>query len=365
MGPAGRHGLCYPAAGCRARTQEAVKVKRKVLPMYSRREFGKLAVASVPVSMFAAPIESVVSGVRLGCITYGWRDLPRVEGAANQVDAWVKAVTDAGLGECEIMNNVIEPAAFSPFVGGAPGGAAGSARGGPRAGGGPPAAMTPEEKQIQQEKREKLRQWRMTTPMRFFADVRRKFSTAGIRLHAYTCNRMADDYTEAEIDRHFEQAKALGVEFITSSTQLTVAKKLVPFAEKHKFKVAFHGHAQVEDPNEFATYETYEKAFDMSKYYWANPDIGHMTAANLDPIPFIQKHHARIALLHLKDRLKNQGPYRPWGQGDAPIREVLQLIKKNKYPIPCYLEFQYPVPEGSTTLAEWKKCIEYMKAALA
>lgn len=345
--------------------------------MYTRRDFGKLAVASIPLSMYAAKINSVVGGVRLGCNTYGWRDLPRVEGDTNQVNAWIKALTEVGLGECEIMNNVIEPSTASPMgggqraaggaaPGGAPGAPAGAAAGGQRAGGGGGRApQTPEQLKAQQDRREKLRQWRLTTPMSFFADVKKKFNSAGIQLVSYTCNGMGNDYTDAEIDKHFEQAKALGAQYISSSTQVSVAQKLIPFAEKHKFKIAFHGHAAVDNPNEFATVETYEKAFAMSKYFWANPDIGHMTAANLDPIPFIQKHHARIGFMHIKDRKKNQGQNQPFGQGDTPVKEVLQLVKKNKYPIPCYLEFEYRVPEGSTTLAEWKKSLEYMKAALA
>jgi sugar phosphate isomerase/epimerase len=130
-------------------------------------------------------------------------------------------------------------------------------------------------------------------------------------------------------------------------------------------RVAFHNHSDVKHPNEFATPASFEKAWEMSKYYVTNLDIGHFMAANFDPVSFIEANHARISHLHIKDRKKDQGPNRPWGEGDTPIKEVLQLIKKNRYPIPCYQEFEYRVPEGSSSAAEWKRCKDYLISGLA
>ncbi|HYW72663.1 MAG TPA: hypothetical protein VE961_16690, partial [Pyrinomonadaceae bacterium] len=69
--------------------------------------------------------------------------------------------------------------------------------------------------------------------------------------------------------------------------------------------------------------------------------------------------------LHLKDRKINQGPNMPWGQGDTQIKEILQLMKKEKYGFPACIELEYPVPEGSTVMAELAKCVQYCKDALA
>jgi sugar phosphate isomerase/epimerase len=72
-----------------------------------------------------------------------------------------------------------------------------------------------------------------------------------------------------------------------------------------------------------------------SKYNGINLDIGHFTAANYDPVPFLKQHHARITNLHLKDRKKDHGPNVPWGTGDTPLKEVLLVLKKEKYAIPA------------------------------
>ena len=49
--------------------------------------------------------------------------------------------------------------------------------------------------------------------------------------------------------------------------------------------------------------------------------------------------------------------------GDTPMREVLQLLKQNKWPIVAYLEYEYK--GAGTPVDEVKKGLEYMRAALA
>ena len=94
-----------------------------------------------------------------------------------------------------------------------------------------------------------------------------------------------------------------------------------------------------------------------------NLDIGHFTAANFDAVQYINAHHDQIVTLHLKDRKKDQGDNLPFGQGDTPIKDVLRLIRDNRYPIRCYLEYEY----GSfrSSLEELKVCLQYCRDALS
>jgi sugar phosphate isomerase/epimerase len=94
-----------------------------------------------------------------------------------------------------------------------------------------------------------------------------------------------------------------------------------------------------------------------------NLDIGHFTAANLDAVDYIQKHHRQITWLHLKDRRRNNGANAPWGQGETPVRQVLQLVKKERYPIPAVIEYEYM--GTGTPVDEVKRCIGFIRDALA
>ena len=101
----------------------------------------------------------------------------------------------------------------------------------------------------------------------------------------------------------------------------------------------------------------------MSRYFKVNLDIGHFTAANFDPIAYLREQHANVTNLHLKDRKRDQGDNTPWGTGDTKIREVLALLKREKWPIPAYVEYEYR--GQGTPVEEVKKCFDYAKTAVA
>jgi sugar phosphate isomerase/epimerase len=321
--------------------------------MYSRRDFGKLALAglSFPTILAAAKIKSVVKGVRIGVQTYSFRELPPQKTPEETFAAIIKAMTGIGLGECEIFGPQMLPPALNPMRG--------------MMGGRPPGQpMDDAARQKMAEARkaaeEEARKWHMSVSLDYFKKIRKQFSNAGIEIYAYNGGRFGSD---EEINRTFEQTKALGAKMITWSGTLTQAKKIAPFANKHKMIVAMHGHSNVKDPDQFATPESFIKALAMSKYFMANLDLGHFKAAGFDPVGFVQEHHSRIPLIHLKDRKKDQGANAPFGQGDTAIKEVLQLIKKNKWPIRAYIEYEYKGTESP--VAEVKKCFDYVKTALA
>jgi len=301
--------------------------------MYSRREFGTMALSSLALPALARA--QTVAGVRLGVQTYSFRELPRAPGA-DAVGTVIKAMQECGITECELFAPQIEPASAS-------------GRGRP----------TPEEAQ---KAREDLRSWRLKTPLDHFQTVGKTFRAAGITIYAYNYSPNGS-FSDEEIDRGFEMTKALGAEIITASATLDAAKRMVPFAEKHRMVVAMHNHSQVNNPNEFATTESLASALALSKYFKINLDIGHFTAANYDAVSYIREHHDRITNLHLKDRKKNQGDNVPWGMGDTPIKDALQFLKREKYPIRAYVEYEYRGTAGA--IEEVKSCLAYAKRALA
>jgi sugar phosphate isomerase/epimerase len=260
-------------------------------------------------------------GVTLGVMTYSYRAMPLAPGA-DRVDSFIDALKTNGSRDIEFFEMEFQPP----------------------------------------QKPEDLDKWRRATQIENFHAARKKFAAAGVTMHAYTVNYKSS-MTDEDLDHTFEQAKALGTNVIATSTQVTMAKRLAPFAEKHKILVAFHGHSNTKDPNEFATPESFQTALATSKYFRINLDVGHFSAAGYDPVPFIQEHHASITHLHMKDRKKNDGPNMPWGEGDTPIKQVLLLLREKKYPLPALVEYEY---RGTgTPVEEVQKCLDYMKKALA
>lgn len=252
-------------------------------------------------------------GVMIGAQSYSFRD--------RNLDQAIQAMQEIGIKFCEMYSGHAEP----------------------------------------QMGRKELRMWRKTVSLDYFTAIRDKFKKAGIVLYAYNYS-FRDDFDDDEMGRGFDFAKALGVKCITASSNVATAARIDPFARKAKIRVGMHNHSRIQD-NEFATPESFAKAMaGRSPYIAINLDIGHFTAAGFDPVEFLEKHNKQIVTLHIKDRKKNQGDNVEFGQGDTKIKEVLQLLKLKKYPIPANIEYEY---RGKETVSEVKKCFEYCKAALA
>ncbi|QOV88189.1 sugar phosphate isomerase/epimerase family protein [Humisphaera borealis] len=287
--------------------------------MLPRGAFGALADAPA-----AAKPNSVIDGVKIGCITYSYRG--RIVTAEDTLAALLKS----GLSETELMDGPIK--AYT--------GIGGPAKKDPKA---PAAAPTDADRAAQLAK---------------CAELKKMYNDAGVNIHIH---KTPFGKTDEDIEFNFQIAKALGCVAITTERNEELAKRVAPFAEKHKVYVAFHNHQ-----NNFPSLDKPDPLLEIGKYIAFNLDIGHYVGGTngKSPIPLIEKYHDRIINLHLKDKT-NQGRNMSWGAGNTPIKEVLQLLKKEKWPIYADIELEYPVPEGSDSVTEVAKCLQYCREALA
>jgi len=399
---------------------------------YTRREFGKLALAGLPAaavlgksdSIFGAFAQakpnSLINGVQIGAITYSYRSMPD-----QSAEATLKYVVDSGISAIELMGGPVESFAGAPSSGrgggggrgtggpggpgrgpgGAPGGGGGraaaaipdqlpagatigewngqkcvvpapgtgrgagvppsgvatptpEARGGGRRG----AGLTPEQQAEQQEAQAKMKAWRTSVSMDKFKQLRKMYNDAGVTIYAW--KQLSPNMSDEEFEYIFNVAEALGcthttLELPTDDAQL---KRIGDFAMKKKIYAAYHTHTQ-------GSMTAFDKAFALSKGNMANVDFGHFVAAGNvggTPMDFLQKFHGRISSFHLKDRTKPEhcALNLPWGTGETPIKEILQMVSRNKWKIPGSIELEYQIPEGSDAVKETRKCVDYCRAAL-
>lgn len=302
----------------------------------SRRQFigaGMLAAAGLAFTskstfarsiLSAAKPNSVFNGVQVGVITYSFRSMP---GSAEQLLQYCK---DCDINAIELMGDAAEAYAGAPKRDGSADFAA------------------------------KLADWRANCPMDKFVELRKMYNDAGVKIYAWKPNALGKRNTDAEIEYAFKAGKALGCSHVTVELPDDAqTQRLGDLAAKHNMMVGYHAHTQ-------ATPTLWDTALAQSKYNAINLDIGHYVAGtSSSPIDFILKHHDRIVSMHIKDRKFNNGPNAPWGEGDTPIKDVLALMKKNKYKFPATIELEYNIPAGSDAVKEVIKCREYAKAALA
>lgn len=323
---------------------------------YLRRELGALALAAGPLA--AAKPKSVFGGVQIGVITYSFRALP---GSAEET---LKYCLECGLSGVELMSNVAESYAGAPR-----GPGFGPGPGGP----GGRGAMTDERKAAMQKAAEELKQFRLTAPMAKYKAFRKMYEDAGVKIYCFKLPPTLA-MSDQEYDYIWNVAETLGASHITMElpTDDALLQRVAAFAAKRKLRIAFHTHGQGGESG-------FEKVLNASRYTALNLDVGHFFAVTgQSPVPVMEKYHDRIASIHLKDRKGpgsaspekkgpggGGGPNMPWGQGETPLKEVLQLMKQRKFKFPGSIEYEYNTPEGSSVVAEVKKCVRYCQEALA
>jgi sugar phosphate isomerase/epimerase len=293
----------------------------------TRRELGKIAAAALTCGKLLATPNAKVGGVQIGVILSptALKDIP------VPADEMLKTVVDLGINAVELQEVRVEAWA------GAPPATRGAAA--------------------------ELAKWRVSAPMDKYKRLRQMYHDAGVHIYAFRAARIADDTPDEIVAYYFNGAQALGANQVTmelpKNPELT--QRLGAYAAKHKIMLGYHNHTQV-------NFNSWDTALEQSKYNGINFDVGHFAAAvSQSPIPFLEKHHDRITCLHLKDRKfgTNGGQNVPWGDGDTSLKEVLQVVKRKKYPFPAGIELEYKIPEGSTTRAELAKCLQFCRDALA
>jgi sugar phosphate isomerase/epimerase len=350
----------------------------------TRRDLGRIALAAWPAAMLAAKPDSLFGGVQVGAnVPYSFHNM---SGTADKI---LEYMTQLNLSAAELRLQPVEAYLGAPGVYAssfdAPGGGrrgTGAPPGGPGPGGGDAARgapgssaargakgggrapLTPEQQAAQAEAARKLSDWRLSLSMDRIKDFRKKYETAGVLIQILKVDNF-NSFSDGVTDYFFEVAKNLGAHAISTEGRLSDIERLGKFADKHKMMVGYHGHTAGAGGEAFGAPENWEKAMAVAKYNGINLDLGHFLVGNqTSPIPFMTKYHDRITHIHVKDR-KKDGATVPFGQGDVPIVESLQLMKKNHWKFQATIEFEYPVPPGSDVLTEMSKSVEYCKKALA
>ncbi|MBM3759390.1 MAG: sugar phosphate isomerase/epimerase [Acidobacteria bacterium] len=304
--------------------------------LLSRRAFTQLAAASTLAA--AAKPNSRFQGVQIGAITYSFRALP---GGAKET---LQYCLDCNISAIELMSNAAESFAGAPAL--------------------PQGRPTPDQMDARRKAAAEVSQWRQSASMDKFKEFRKMYNDAGIDIYAFKLPP-TPTMPDAEYEYIWNVAETLGANHITMEIPTDDAHlaRVAQFAAKRKLNIAFHTHGQGGSSG-------FDKVLNASPYTALNFDVGHYFGVNGEsPVPLIEKYASRISSLHLKDRKApangQGGPNMPWGQGETPLKQILQTLKRNQYKFPASIEYEYTTPEGSTVLDEMKKCVRYCQDALA
>jgi hypothetical protein len=247
----------------------------------------------------------------------------------------IQTMKQARLQACQILFTHVEPTKFNPVF---PAGVFNP----------PKSSPTPQQLEEQKATAAALTQWRLSVPMSYFEDIRSTFEKQGLRIKSYS-NRFGS--SEAEIDRLFLMAKALGADSLVTRLPATLTTMVAAAANKHQMIVSL----QVSDLDEL------KKQLAASQYFRMDPDIGDLTKAKIDAVQFVESNYTSMSAFDLKDAMPG-GPSVPFGEGEARIKAVLQFFKDKQVPITAYVDCDYAGTGRSPE--EVEKCAAYARGII-
>jgi len=317
----------------------------RLMAALSRREFGSV-IAGVPLAAALGSARLGASQVPIGVTTASFRDLPRVPGRDN-LDDVMRALKTVRATHVELAFANLEPA--PPSVAPVMGGSAAYPR---------RVVMTPEEIAATNSAfRAELSAFRRQAPATVFEQMRGRLETARLTVHA--CALAYDEsFSNDEIEGTFRHAKALGVTTVSSPLTMAMARRLVPFAARHRVSIAIHNQA---DGNPGGAIDTpaLKEALALSPAFTLKLDIGNLTASNRDAVAELREYRARVSYVLLRDRLRNGGISQVFGEGDTPIKNVLAALRSSSPTVPAIIEYDYVGLRSSVD--ELKASLAYCK----
>lgn len=304
-----------------------------------------LALLTSSLVQAQSEVNSKYNGVQIGVITYSYRSMQAT------VEETLKACEKSGISSIELMGTGVEDYLGAPKN---------------------PLSWREVRKLDEQPKakkkayaqyQEEIKTWRYAEEtFAKYEGLKKLFNNNGVEIHIY---KWTAGMSDEDLDYSFKVAKALGAVGITTEVGEENCTKVGAAAERAGMLAIFHNHFQ------FA-----EEDFDVDKMLALSPanrlnfDIGHYYGSTGKcPGDFITKYHDKIVSIHVKDKTGKENETasnanQVFGQGETPVKEVLQLIRDNKWPIYCDIELEYEIAPWSNAVREVSTSREYCRQSL-
>lgn len=361
-------------------------MREKSVFQFSRRKFltttaAAAALSAVPLSSCTPQDDYAVknalttpegkpnskfNGVQIGAITYSFRSM------VSNWDEVIQACVDCGLSSIELYhvyeNEVGAPTnpvqrRYEPLPEPAPGEEP------VRRGRGTPIPFTPEEEAQIAAYEEELAAFRADpATMDKWAAAGKRFADAGIDIHM---TKWTAGNTDELLDYSFQAAKAMGAKGICTELSEESCTTLGAAADRNGMLAVFHQHAQYST----MTTDEIDRLLALSPANRLNWDCGHYygygfeDSTGLDLIQFLDRYNEKIFTIHLKDKNSPTNETEPganqvWGQGETPLRQLLQHVRDNYPDKYLDIELEYQIAPWSDAVKETAKCIRHAREIL-
>ena len=185
------------------------------------------------------------------------------------------------------------------------------------------------------------------------ADMQAKLKETGIKVVSFGVAGIPGK-TEAEMRKHFEWAKQIGLEVLVTETVPTPA--IDKLSQEFGIKVALHNH-----PKSWPVEQVLAATKDLSKNIGSCSDTGHWKRAGHAPLEELKKLEGRVIELHFKDVVptanKKGWEDAPWGTGDGDAKAMLVELKRQGFK--GYFQIEYEHGTVAELMSDLPKCVAF------
>ena len=191
------------------------------------------------------------------------------------------------------------------------------------------------------------------------AEMQAKLKATGVKLVAFGVAGIPGK-TEAEVRKHFEWAKKLGIEVLVTETGPTPVIDKV--SQEFGIKIALHNH-----PTSWPVEQVLAETKGLSKNAGACADTGHWRRAGHVPLEELKKLEGRIVELHFKDVVPNANNKgwedAPWGTGQGDAKAILAELKRTGFK--GYFQIEYERGTVDELMQNLPKCAAFFDQTAA
>ena len=276
--------------------------------MYSRRDLVKIALGAFSAGRLLARPNSTIRGVTIGVHSRSFSD--------RDLEQALAAMVKVGIGSCELWEGHVAPPKLS---------------------------------------RKGLRDWRENIAIEQFELAASAVSKAGVKIHAYNYD-FAEDFSDVEIQRGFEMAKALGTTVITASPPLAMVKALSAAAAKAEIFVGLRN-GDGKQPGDLSNPDDLLAAIRGNANVGIDLDVVAFAAAGNDAVKFLASHLDRTLSVCLRDH----GERLAFGSGNALAAAALRTIQGRRATFPAVIDYD---SQGMDPVAVVDRSFEFCKQTL-
>jgi inosose dehydratase len=180
--------------------------------------------------------------------------------------------------------------------------------------------------------------------------VKDQFAAGGIRIYAAGVIYMK---SEAEVDRAFAYAHALGVDLIIGVPNPELLGYTEQKVKATGIRVAIHNHGP-EDKLYPSPVDVYNHIKDLDPRMGLCLDIGHAARAGADPVKVVRDYGSRIFDMHVKDLAVISREAKPieLGRGVLDIPGMLKELIRMHYAGVCSIEHEMDMNDPLPGIAE-------------